>query len=151
MARIEASTVIKAPVERVWDVLINWEGQPRWMVDARSVTVLSSHREGLDVVLRCRTGIASGLAITDDMVTTKWVDHATVGVRHLGPLIRGVGAFELEPTPEGTRFVWWEEFDPPLGRVGELVAGAAVVPLVNWVFRSSLARLKALCEATCHQ
>ncbi|MGH8904375.1 MAG: SRPBCC family protein [Egibacteraceae bacterium] len=147
MARIEASTVIKAPVERVWEVLIDWEAQPRWMVDARSVTVLSSHREGLDVVLSCRTVIAGGLVVTDDMVTTAWSEHSTVGVRHLGRLIRGIGAFDLESTPEGTRFVWWEELDPPLGAVGELVAGAVVVPLTARVFRSSLARLKALCEA----
>lgn len=138
--------MINAPVERVWDVLIDWEAQPRWMVDARSVTVLTSHREGLDVVVRCRTGIAGGLVVTDDMVTTEWLERSTIGIRHLGPLIRGTGAFELEPTPEGTRFVWWEELDPPLGRIGELVASAAVVPLVNRVFRSSLARLKALCE-----
>lgn len=147
MARIEASTVIEAPVERVWDVLIDWEAQPRWMVDARSVTVLSPHREGLDVVLSCRTAIAGGLVVNDRMVTIEWLERSSVGVRHLGPLIRGIGAFDLEPTPKGTRFVWWEELDPPLGRVGDLVAGALVVPLVARVFRSSLARLKALCEA----
>jgi hypothetical protein len=146
VARIEASTVIEAPVERVWRVLIDWEAQPRWMVDARSVTVLTSHREGLDVMLRCRTAIAGGLTITDDMVTTDWVEHTRVGVRHLGPLIRGFGAFDLESTSDATCLVWWEELDPPLGRVGELVAGAIIVPLVTRVFRSSLARLKALCE-----
>lgn len=138
--------MIQAPVERVWEVLIDWEAQPRWMVDARSVAVLTPHREGLGVVLRCRTVIAGGLVVTDDMETTEWSERSTIGVRHLGRLIRGVGAFDLEPTAEGTRLVWWEEFDPPLGRIGELVAGAAVVPLVNRVFRSSLARLKALCE-----
>lgn len=37
MARIQTTTHIEAPVERVWDVLTAWEGQPRWMRDARSV------------------------------------------------------------------------------------------------------------------
>lgn len=148
MARIEASTVINAPIEQVWDVLVDWEAQPSWMVDARSVTVLTPHREGLDVVVRCRTVIAGGLVVNDDMVTTEWSKHSIIGVRHLGPVIRGIGAFDLQAVAGGTRFVWWEEFDPPLGRIGELVAGAAVVPLVNRVFRSSLARLKALCEGT---
>lgn len=100
------------------------------------------------MLLRCRTAIAGGLVVTDDMVTIEWSEHAAIGVRHLGSLIRGVGAFELELVPEGTRLVWWEEVDPPLGRLGALVAEAAVVPLVNRVFRSSLARLKTLCERT---
>lgn len=146
MARIEESTVVKASVQRVWNVLVDWEAQPCWMVDARSVTVLSPHREGPDVVLRCRTAIAGGLVVNDCMVTTDWLEHSTIGVRHLGPLIRGVGAFELQPAPAGTHVVWWEDLNPPLGRVGELVAGAVVVPLVSRVFRSSLARLKTLCE-----
>jgi uncharacterized membrane protein len=147
MARIEVSTVIEAPVERVWDVLTDWEAQPRWMVDARSVTVLTPHREGRGVVLSCRTAIAGGLAVNDRMVTTEWLERSKIGVRHLGPLIRGIGAFDLEPTPEGTRFRWWEELDPPLGRLGDLVARMVVVPAVARVFRSSLVRLKALCEA----
>ena len=138
--------MIEAPVHRVWDVLIDWEAQPRWMVDARSVTVLSPHREGPDVMLRCRTAIAGGMVVNDDMVTTDWREYSTIGVRHVGPLIRGEGAFELQPAPGGTYFVWWEDLNPPLGRVGELVADAVVVPLVSRVFRSSLARLKALCE-----
>ena len=147
MPRIEASTEIGAPVERVWDVLIDWEGQPRWMVDARRVTVLTPHREGPDVRIRCHTGLPPPLAIPDDMVTTEWYEHSTVGVRHVGRLIRGYGAFDLEPIPSGTRVVWWEEVQPPLGPVGGVVTDAVIVPLVNRLFRASLARLKALCES----
>jgi len=146
VARIEASTNIAAPVERVWDVLVDWEGQPRWMVDARDVRVLTPHRLGTDVRVRCRMGLSSPLSIIDDMVTTEWYEHSTIGVRHLGWLIRGYGAFDLEPIPTGTRLVWWEEVQPPLGPVGEAVTGLVVVPVVNRVFRASLARLKAMCE-----
>jgi hypothetical protein len=67
-------------------------------------------------------------------------------VRHTGRLIRGYGAFDLEPTPSGTRVVWWEEVDPPLGPVGEALTSMVVVPVANRVFQASLARLKALCE-----
>jgi hypothetical protein len=146
VARIEARTYINAPVARVWEVLTDWEGQPRWMIDAQSVTVLSARREGVDVLLRCRTGLGPAIAITDDMITTRWREHSTIGVRHLGRLIRGYGAFDLKPIPAGTQFVWWEEIDPPLGPLGEAVTGAVVVPLVNRLFRASLARLKTLCE-----
>ncbi|HVM00310.1 MAG TPA: SRPBCC family protein [Egibacteraceae bacterium] len=148
MARIEVTTHIEADPARVWEVLVDWEGQSRWMRDARSVTVLSPNREGTDVVVRCRTDIIGGLVVTDDMVTTEWDEPRVIGIRHLGWLIRGVGAFELAPTRHGTLFTWWEEIDPPLGPLGEAVTTLAVVPRVRRVFRGSLAALKRVCEST---
>jgi uncharacterized membrane protein len=146
VARIEATTHIEAPVAQVWEVLLDWERQPDWMVDARSVEVTSEHREGPGVVLSCATDIA-GFVVSDEMETTEWEDERVIGVRHTGWLIRGVGAFELEPTPSGTHFVWWEEVDPPLGAVGEMGATLLVVPIVRRVFRRSLANLKRVCES----
>jgi uncharacterized membrane protein len=146
VARIEASTHIEASVDRVWEVLTDWEAQPVWMQDARSVVVASDHREGPGVVLRCRTDIAAGIVVMDEMETTEWVDRRVIGVRHTGWLIRGAGAFELEPTDDGVHFVWWEEVDPPLGPIGEIGATLLVVPLVERVFRRSLANLKRVCE-----
>lgn len=145
MARIEASTHIQAPVARVWDVLCDWEAQPVWMRDARSVEVTSPHRTGPEVVLRCRTAIA-GILVTDTMVTTEWEEQRIIGVRHTGWPIRGVGAFEVAPTPHGTHFTWWEEITVPLWAVGEAVATLVVVPPVRRVFRRSVAGLKRVCE-----
>lgn len=159
MARIEVTTHIEADPDRVWEVLVDWEGQPRWMRDAHSVRVLSPHREGVDVVVRCRTDIIGGLrgarrrggsllVVDDDMVTTEWEPPRVIGIRHLGRLIRGVGAFELKPTAQGTHFTWWEEIDAPLGPIGEALATVVVVPVVRRVFRASLAGLKRVCEST---
>jgi uncharacterized protein YndB with AHSA1/START domain len=146
VARIEETVHIAAAPERVWAVLTDWEGQSRWMRDARSVTVLTPGREGVGVIIRAETDIA-GLVVSDDMETTEWVDGERIGVRHLGRLIRGVGAFELEPEGDGTRFIWWEEVEAPFGALGETVAEAVVVPWVSRVFRGSLADLKRVCEA----
>lgn len=139
-------THIEASPERVWQVLVDWEAQPAWMVDARSVEVTSSRREGLGVVLRCRTDLA-GLVVTDVMETTEWEDGRVVGVRHTGWLLHGVGAFELEPTDSGVRFTWWEEIDPPLGAVGDMAVTLLAIPFVRRVFRRSLGNLKRLCES----
>lgn len=148
MARIETMTHIEAEPARVWEVLADWERQPQWMQDARSVTVLSPHREGVDVVVRCRTDLLGGLVVTDDMVTTEWEQPRVIGVRHLGGLIRGVGAFELEASPYGTRFTWWEEIDPPFGALGESLTSVLLAPHVQRLFRTSLAALKRVCEST---
>jgi len=146
VARIEEHVRIEAPVERVWAVLVDWEGQARWMQDARSVVVRSPRREGPGVVIRCATDLF-GFVVDDDMEVTEWVEQRIVGVRHLGMLIRGVGAFELEPLPgDATRFTWWEEVEAPFGTLGDTLAGLVVVPYVARVFRRSLAALKRVCE-----
>lgn len=145
MARIEERTHIEAPVERVWEVLLDWEGQARWMADARSITVLTPQREGPDVLFRCRTDLL-GFVVNDDLVVTEWVPFERIGTRHVGRLIRGIGGFELRPSAHGTVFTWWEEVDAPLGPVGEAVATLAVVPWVSRTFRRSLAALKRVCE-----
>ena len=62
-------------------------------------------------------------------------------------MIRGTGAFELAPDTDGTALTWWEEIDVPLGRLGEVSARLAVVPIVTHVFRRSLAGLKRVCES----
>lgn len=147
MARIAATTHIEAPIGRVWDVLVDWERQAEWMVDAKSVTVTSSSREGVGVVVRCRTDIL-GIVVDDDLEVTQWEEPEVLGVRHVGRFVRGVGAFELTETPHGTRLEWWEEAEAPFGSVGDALAGIAVVPWVTGVFRRSLARLKRLCESS---
>ena len=146
MARIEERVRIEAPASHVWSVLTDWEGQERWMADARRVEVLSAHREGRGVVIRCATDLL-GLVVDDDMEVTQWRDGELIGIRHLGRIIRGTGAFELSALPDGaTRFVWWEEVEAPLGRFGDAVSGAVIVPWVSRVFRRSLTALKRVCE-----
>ena len=147
MARIEASTHIEASPKRVWDVLVDWEGQPRWMRDARSVRVTSPHRTGPDVVVVCATDIAAGVVIDDPMVVIEWDEPRVLGIRHLGRIIRGVGAFELMETAHGTALTWWEEVAVPFWALGEVVADYTVVPWVERVFRTSLSGLKRIAES----
>ncbi len=145
MARIEAVTHVEAPRRQVWDLLAAWERQPEWMVDARSVEVLTPAREGIGVTIRCRTDIL-GFVVNDDLSVTEWDDGFVLGMRHQGRVIRGVGAFELSDTAYGTRLEWWEEAEVPLGALGDAVAGVVVVPWVHRVFRRSLAGFKRVCE-----
>ncbi|WP_370327746.1 SRPBCC family protein [Euzebya sp.] len=151
MARVEERIHIHRPVDHVWSVLIDWEAQSEWMLDARSVSVTSPHREGVGVTLRVPTDIAFGVVVTDEMEVTGWEEHRRIAVRHTGRIIVGTGAFELAPTRRpggkgGTIFTWYEDIDPPLGRLGELVTRHVVVPYVAAVFRRSLRALKAVAE-----
>jgi carbon monoxide dehydrogenase subunit G len=139
-------------VAQVWDLLIDWESQPEWMQDARSVTVTSPHRSGVGVTVEVPTDIALGIVVLDVMEVTEWVAHRRIAVRHTGRVIKGSGAFEISPTRlpgggEGTIFTWTEDIDVPLGRVGDLVIRFTAVPIVAAVFRRSLRALKRVAEA----
>ena len=153
MARVEERIHIHRPVDHVWGVLIDWESQPAWMQDAKSVTVTSDHREGEGVTIAVPTNIALGLTVMDEMRVTEWVEKSKIAVTHTGSFIKGSGAFEVQPTvrengEEGTLFTWWEEIDAPLGAVGEAVATYLAVPYVGFIFRRSLRALKRVSEST---
>lgn len=143
--RVSVDTHVEASPQQVWDVLVDWEIQPQWMVDARAVEVVSEPRAGVGTRLRCPTDLTLGVVITDVLEVVEWHPPHLLGVRHTGPVIRGVAAFELQATPYGTHVRWWEEIDPPLGPLG-WVGGRLAAPLVRRVFRRSLARLKRLVE-----
>jgi carbon monoxide dehydrogenase subunit G len=157
MARVEERVHIHRPVAHVWAVLTDWEAQPDWMQDARSVTVTSAARTGVGVTLVVPTDIALGVVVTDEMEVTGWDEpgadgRGRIAVRHTGRVIRGHGAFEVAPTllpdgGQGTLFTWWEEVDAPLGRLGEAVAQYVAMPVVGVVFRRSLRALKQVAEA----
>lgn len=143
--RVAVDTHIEAPPERVWAVLVDWESQARWMVDARTVTVLGERREGVGTRLRCPTALFGVVEVDDELEVIEWHPPTTLGVRHSGWLIRGVAAFELDRTDHGTHVRWWEEIVAPLGGVGELAA-PLVERMVARVFTRSLAGLKRVVE-----
>lgn len=143
--RVEVSRYVFAPAQIVWDVLTDWERQASWMVDAVTVEVETAHREGEGVVLRVPTRVLA-VTVEDRMEVTVWEERARLGVRHLGRIIAGEGMFELHPTDVGTRVLWWEEVETPLGAAGELGASLVAAPYVRHLFGRSLDGLKAECE-----
>lgn len=144
--RLEVQRRVAAPRELVWRVLVDWERQADWMVDAEAVEVLTPHREGEGVTLRVPTRVL-GVTIQDVLRVTRWEPDRVLEVAHLGRLISGGGAFELDDEAGGTRLRWWEDVDPPLGPVGEVAARIALRPVLTWIFARSLARFARLCEA----
>lgn len=142
---VEVSRYVFADDDVVWGVLTDWERQPEWMIDAKDVEVLSEERRGVGVRLRCPTNLV-GVTVDDEMEVTVWEERRRLGVRHLGRVITGTGEFVLDPTGVGTRVVWREEIDPPLGTVGEVGARALVQPYVRHLFGRSLDGLKEACE-----
>ena len=109
---IAMSLVIKAPIEKVWAALADWESQGDWMLQTR-VDVTSEIREGVGTTIAAFTGIGK-LGVMDHMVVTSWQPPHICDVLHTGKIIKGTGRFELVAiNADATRFDWSEEILAP--------------------------------------
>jgi len=130
------SVDVDAPPQVVFDALTDWAGQHEWMT---GTTVRVTRGDGRSVGSRIVGRTALGPAGFDDpMEITGWDPPRRVQVHHLGRVVRGDGAFEVEALPDGrSRFHWVEWLQPPLGWFGQ-VGFVVARPLVAAVVRPSL-------------
>lgn len=141
--RVVEQVAIVAPPEKVWAAVTDWERQSEWM--ALTTVTAQAGEAGVGQRLTAVTGIGP-LAFTDPMEVTRWEPPHRADVRHLGRVVRGTGTFLMEPVPGGTRLVWIEELQLPLGVLGQ--AGYALVgPAFQLLLRASLRRLAQQLEA----
>lgn len=142
--RLAVETTIGAPVARVWDLLLDWEGSAAWMVDATTVEVIGSQREGVGTRVRAVTRVA-GIPLTDIMLVTAWEPQRLIEVEHQRWPIKGPARFILEATESGTRFRWEEDLVAPFGQVGE-AAGRVLCRPLEALLRKSILRFRRLAE-----
>jgi hypothetical protein len=116
---VRLDVTISARVEKVFEAFSQWSEQGRWMVGTK-VVVRSGDGASVGSELGAWTG-AGPVGFWDVMVITRWEPPYRVDVRHTGSLVKGTGVMEVLALPGGrSRFVWSEELELPLGRVGRL-------------------------------
>ena len=135
--------VIDAPIERVWAVLADLDGQPRWMHDMKDVRV-----EPGPVGVGTR-GIATvrifGMSTRDPVRVTAFDPPRRFSIEHLGTFT-GHGDLTLEPGADGTTtIVRWDEtlIAPALSYVWATLAE----PVMTGIFQADLRRLRDLVES----
>jgi carbon monoxide dehydrogenase subunit G len=141
--RFQEQTVVKADPSRIWDVLSDWEGQARWMPDVSWIRAVGSER-GLGARLNVRTKVFGIPLATDEIRVTAWEPPTRMAVDHVG-LVMGVGEWHLEPTEDGTRFTWSEDFRIPPPVLGDLALWI-YSPFQRAMLRRSIRNLKRLVE-----
>ncbi|HMA46775.1 MAG TPA: SRPBCC family protein [Frankiaceae bacterium] len=119
MAELVLTVDVDAPPATVFAAATDWAGQGEWMLGTR---VRPTHRGGVGVGGRVTAFTGAGrLGFLDPMEITVWEPPRRCLVRHLGGVVRGAGAFEVEELPDGrSRFVWSEWLELPLGVLGQL-------------------------------
>jgi uncharacterized protein YndB with AHSA1/START domain len=159
---------IAAPIDRVWAVLTDVPGQPRWMRDLRDVRVQTPGALAVGTIAIGRVRMF-GLSQEDPIEITALDPPRRYAIAHLGGF-RGWGEFWLTSVDDGraTHVRWREDlraapdaipFLPLLFRlpvVGARLEGIAATllaladpllsPIFALVFRADLRRLRRLVE-----
>jgi carbon monoxide dehydrogenase subunit G len=139
--RLEREIVLPTTPDEAWVVLVDWERQADWMLDADRVEVVSDRRDGIGVRLAVRTRLFGIPAFTEPMEVTAWDPPAELAIRH-GGAVRGTGRWRLDPVPEGTRFIWSEEVALAVPVVGAFAA-RLYAPVMRRLMGRALRGLRA--------
>ena len=153
MTAVQASVLVRAAPAAVWDVLVDWPGQSRW-IPFTTVDVVGDRDRGIGVRAVALSGRRLGripVGLLDRFVVTGWTaptgrGAAELEVLHLGPYFTGVGVFRLEPASGGTAVRCTEVFEVPGGRLVE-VPVRAVLRVLERGLQRSLRSLAAIVEA----
>jgi carbon monoxide dehydrogenase subunit G len=132
--------VVPCPPEEAWAILMDWERQADWMLDADRVTVVSEQREGIGVRLAVKTRLFGIPAFTEPMEVTGWDPPRRLTIRH-GSIVAGSGEWALAPVAGGTSFRWTEDIRLRVPLVGELAA-RCYAPILRWLMGRAQAGLR---------
>lgn len=144
-AEFSVSVDIVARPAQVWQHVTAWEEQGAWM-PATAIRRLPGPvaMVGERFVARTRLG---PLGFDDPITVTAWDPPRCCEILHTGRLVRGVGAFYVEPSGRGTGFTWWERIEVPGGPLAPALWRLGH-PVVRAGFGWALRRLKRQIEAT---
>lgn len=120
---LQLTVDVPADPATVFAAMTDWDAQHEWM--------LGTHVEGRErggrgegATFAAFTGMGP-IGFWDPMRITRWEEPRVVEVLHEGNVVRGTGEFRVEPHGSGSRFVWREDVDLPLGALGR--AGWVIV------------------------
>jgi uncharacterized protein YndB with AHSA1/START domain len=147
MSTVQAEIEIDAPIQRVWDTVMDPSHFKDWVTIHRSVRNVSDQplRKGstMDQVLHMR-GVSFHVHWTlTDVTAPRRAAWEGQGPAHSVARIR----YELSGDGDGrTRFAYSNEFVPPGGKLGNVASRFIVGATSDREAHNSLARLKAFVE-----
>jgi uncharacterized protein YndB with AHSA1/START domain len=147
MSTVQTEITIHAPIERVWETIMDPAQLGDWVTIHKSVSNVSQvplHRGStMDQTMQVRGltfQVHWSLVSLDPPHTAQWEGG---GPAHSHAVIR----YELSSDSDGlTTFRYTNEFHPPGGRIGSLAGRMIVGATSEREARNSLSRLKALLE-----
>lgn len=147
MSIVQTTIEIRAPIQQVWDTIMNPHRLADWVTIHKSVKNVSDSplREGstMDQAMQVRGVTFNVHWNVTSMMAPKRAEWEGVGPAHSRALIR----YELSSSDgEHTTFKYTNEFQPPGGRLGSVAGRVIVGGTSEREAKSSLTRLKNLLE-----
>ena len=138
--RVEASVELTVDPATAFASMVDLPSQERWII-ATSLYPIDGSISIPHVGSRMAafTGIGS-VGFLDTMVVSVYDPPWRWITQHEGQLVRGVGIFEVQATPGGSRVTWAEELDLPFGVIGRL-GWRLIRPLARIGLQASLRRM----------
>jgi NADPH:quinone reductase len=123
MQRVTRSTIIDAPIERVWAVLRDFNSHDRWHDVVEASRIEGDERSDQVGCIRSFT-LKSGDRIREQLLSLSDAEHTSTYciVEATVPLQRYVATLTLKPVTDGARTFWqWQStFATPIGMEREL-------------------------------
>ena len=128
MPTIHVSSVIDAPVDKVWARIRDFNGLPSWhprMVESE----IEEGRKATDIGAVRRFKVASGATIREKLLAFSDADRLTTYsiIEHPAPITNHTATLRLEPVTDGDRTfaVWTSTFDAPADKGDDIAKGMA--------------------------
>jgi uncharacterized membrane protein len=134
---------IDAPIETVWEAISDIERQPLWMLEMKSVRLLTPGPVGVGTRGEADVRIFL-IGVVDPVEIDQYEPPVAFGIRHVG-VFAGSGRIRLEALDARRTLVRWDErlVPPAFPNIGQLVQK----PILGAIFQADLERLKEMVEA----
>ena len=144
-AHVELHVDVQVPAQMVWDAIVDWPSQGKWMLGTK-VWPVNGDGTGVGGQIEAFTGIWK-IGFLDTMTITAWEPPLRCDVLHTGRVVRGSGTFVVVPLGDHScRFEWSEDLDLPLGVLGKL--GFAITrPAFEFGVQKSLNKFAHMLES----
>jgi uncharacterized protein YndB with AHSA1/START domain len=126
MPTVHVSSVIDAPIEKVWERIRDFNGLPSWhprMVESE----IEDGRKATDIGAVRKFKVASGAIVREKLLAFSDADHLTSYsiIGHPAPISNHTGTLKLERVTDGDRTfaVWSATFDAPADQADGIAKG----------------------------
>lgn len=145
MTRLYREVEIRTPPESVWQVLTDFEAMPSWFLGVRRMRLLAPEpAEGAERILTLIHGASHRERIEE------WAPEKGFSIRVLDPpfFVREWSArVAIDRSASGARVRWQMDWQSRFRRAGRLFDRAAIFPVMDFVLRRSLEKLRCRLEA----
>ncbi|MGD9915118.1 MAG: SRPBCC family protein [Rhizobiaceae bacterium] len=126
MPTVHVSSVIDAPIEKVWERIRDFNGLPSWhprMVESE----IEDGRRATDIGAVRKFKVASGAIVREELLAFSDADHLTSYsiIEHPAPISNHTGTLKLQRVTDGDRTfaLWSATFDAPADQADGIAKG----------------------------